>query len=134
MVGALDGLLRNSEKRVSLARLKERDPNLYDVKVNELRLDAQVSRLLDQLEAARVTSSAAAGDLESQLLVLVEQQVGYSLVARGMYLRRLSEHVNALRDELSHDSANFEAAVERRMQELLNEIEVAPADPTPPSG
>jgi hypothetical protein len=112
---------------VGLAQLKEENPQLYGVKVAELRLDAQVDRLMSRLIGARRASSPDAADIEGELQNLVKAQVGYSLVARGMYLRSLEKHVKSLRDELDHDlqPANFEPAVQRRYQDLLNRVSAA---------
>ena len=66
-------------------------------------------------------------EFEEELMRLVTEQVGYSLVARGMYLRRLTETVDALREELERDSqpANFLPAVQRRLQELLDRVDLS---------
>ncbi len=112
---------------VGLVRLKEENQQLYGVKVAELQLQAQVDRVMDQLIAARRAASPSAAEFEQELKRLVTQQVGYSLVARGMYLRRLIEHVKALREELDRDiqPANFGPAVQRRLQELLDRVDAA---------
>ena len=112
---------------VGLVTLKEQNPQLYDVKVNELQLQARVDHLLEQLIAARREGSLSTADLETQLERMVNQQVGYSLVARGMYLLRLKQHVKALRDELDHDlqPASLRAARQIRYQELLDRVEKA---------
>jgi hypothetical protein len=109
-----------------LVGLRREDPKLYDVKVQELRLDAQVDRLLEQVAEARRTRSGSQAALEAQLRGLVQQQVGYSLAARGMYLRRLNDHVRALRDQLDRDLGDFQRAVDRRMKHLLEEAGTAP--------
>ncbi len=111
--------MRNARHLVGLARLKTEDPPLYDVKVKSLKIDAQVERLLDAVIVARQLSGAAAVELEDQLLRLVREQVAYSLVARGMYLIRLSDHVKGLQEQLEHDVENVKAAVKSRMDELL---------------
>ena len=120
----------NARHLVGLVALKEQNPQLYDVKVNELRLQARVDHLLEQLIAARREGSIAIPELEAQLEQLVNEQVGYSLVARGMYLLRLKHHVKALRDELDHDlqPANLRAARQRRFQELQARVEKAAAE------
>jgi hypothetical protein len=115
--------LRDAPHLRALNGVRREDPQLYDVKVRELRLDAQADRLLKQLATARATRSPAAGELEAQLHGLVQQQVAVSLVARGMYLRRLNDHVKALRDQLDHDLGHFPQAVERRMKQMLERLE-----------
>ncbi|MHC4219134.1 MAG: hypothetical protein ACYSU7_11840 [Planctomycetota bacterium] len=123
--------LREARHLVSLARLKDEDPALYDVKVNELRLDAQVDLVLAELAEARRTMSPGAADLEAQLYRLVRQQVGYSLIARGMYLNRLNQQMKALRDQLEHDLAHNQQAVDRRIKQLLGELDEGAAPTTP---
>ena len=111
---------------VGLVRLKDENPQLYDVKLDELHVQAQVDRVMDQFIAAR-RAAAPVADYEETLNRLVMEQVGYALVARGMYLRSLDEHVDALREELDRDSqpANFLPAVQRRLQELLDRVDAA---------
>ncbi|MEE8458765.1 MAG: hypothetical protein V3S08_02765 [Phycisphaerales bacterium] len=111
---------------VGLVRLQEENPKLYGIKVAELHVHAQVDRTMDQLIGAR-RAGAPVDDYEQELERLVTQQVGYSLVARGMSLRRLNEHVKALRQELDHDlqPGNFGPAVQRRLQELLGRVDAA---------
>ena len=115
--------MRNARHLIGLARLKEEDPKLYDVKVKTLKLDARVDRLVRRyIEAQDASASTSVvEDLEQQLNTLVTEQVAYSLAARGMYLSRLNEHVQTLRDRLGHDVQHFNAAVEQRLQELLDE-------------
>ena len=111
---------------VGLVRLKDENPQLYDVKLDELHVQAQVDRVMDQFIAAR-RAAAPVADYEETLNRLVMEQVGYALVARGMYLRSLDEHVDALREELDRDSqpTNFLPAVQRRLQELLDRVDAA---------
>jgi hypothetical protein len=112
---------------VSLARLKQENPQLYSVKVAELQLQAREDQLLNELIDARRASSPAIAELELELQSVVKAQVAYSLVARGMYLSRLERHVKSLRDELNHDlqPANFQPAVQRRYQGLLDQVDAA---------
>jgi hypothetical protein len=115
--------LREAQNLRRLSALKKEDPQLYDVKVRELRIDAQVDRVLKELATARRTSSEGAEDLEAQLHGLVQQQVAFSLIARGMYLNRLGKQMKALRDQLEHDAGHSRQAVNRRMKQLLGELE-----------
>ncbi len=120
---AFERAIRNARHLVGLARLKERDPQLYALKVKELRLDAQIDSILKQLAGARQTSSEAAEVIESHVRGLVRQQVAASIASRGMYLLRLKENLKSLQEQLAHDAANFEEAVERRMRALIEEAE-----------
>ena len=115
--------MREARYLTKLAQLKDEDPKLYDAKVKELRLDAQVDRALEELAEARRSGSEAAADLENRLHGLVQQQVAYSLVTRGMYLRRLNEQIKTIRDQLDHDLGHFDEAVDRKMKSLLDEMD-----------
>jgi hypothetical protein len=119
----LAAALRDARYLRNLARLKDEDPKLYDAKVKELRLDAKIDRLLEQIAEARRSGSEGAEELETQLHGLVQQQVAFSLVARGMYLRRLNDQLKTLRDQLAHDLGHFDQAVDERMKVLLRELE-----------
>ena len=122
--------MANARYLVGLAGLKQQNPQLYDVKIKDLKLQAQVDHLLEQLIDARRTESVATDEIEAQLEALVTRQVGYSIIARGFYLIRLEDHVKSLRDELEHDMqpANHRLAVKRRYQELLDRVDAALAD------
>lgn len=115
---AFERAIRNARHLVGLVRLKERDPQLYEIKVTLLQLDAQIEVLAGELDMSRAVPSGATAELEDQLRNLVRQQVGLSIAARGMYLRRLRENMKSLQDQLAQDSANFERTVEQRMRAL----------------
>ncbi len=119
--------MANARYLVGLASLKQQNPQLYDVKIKDLKLQAQVDHLLEQLIAARRGDGVSPAVIQEQLEQLVTHQVGYSLIARGFYLIRLEDHVKSLRDELEHDMqpANLSLAVKRRFQELLDRVDAA---------
>lgn len=120
---AFDRAIGNARHLVGLARLKERDPQLYELKVRELRLDAQIDSVLKQLAGMSPTSSEAAETIEAHVRGLVRQQVAASIASRGMYLLRLKENLTSLQEQLAYDAANFEEAVDRRMEALIEEAE-----------
>ncbi len=131
---AFAAALADKQFLLGLASLKNEDPGLYRIRIEELRLDATIDRMVGELIEARRTSNPAATDLQERLHELVKQKVGFSLAARGRYLLRLNDHVKTLRDELSRDAdpANFQPAVERRFKELLEQVDSAM--PQPASG
>ena len=121
---AFERAIRNARHLKGLVDLKQRDPQLYALKVKELRLDAQIDSILKQLAGARQTSSEAAETIEAHVRGLVRQQVAASIASRGMYLLRLKENMKSLQEQLAHDAANFEEAVERRMRALIEEADL----------
>ncbi len=104
-----------------LFALRKRDPEMYETRVEELRLQAEVRRLAAELREARRLSSPGAEDLDESLREQVSRQLAYSIVARGRYLLRLEERVRKIHDELARDGENFKATVERRMREALEQ-------------
>jgi hypothetical protein len=124
---AFAAALSDKQFLLGLASLKNEDPGLYRIRIEELRLDATIDRLVDELVDARRTANGRAEGLEAQLHEMVRHKVALSLAARGKYLLRLSEHVKTLRDELGRDAdpANFQPAVERRYREILEQVDAA---------
>ncbi len=118
---AFERAVRNARHLAGLVRLKESDPTLYGIKLGELKVDAQVNALAAQVCDARRSGTGVPVELEAELRTLVEQQVGLSITARGMYLLRLRENMKALQDQLGEDASNFGRTVDRRMADLCGE-------------
>lgn len=114
--------IRRARHLVGLARLKERNPQLYDVKVQELKVDAKVTRTLEALQLAR-REGRSVGHLEHELHELVREQVSLSIASRGMYLQTLQEHVKGMQERLEKEATSFHKTVEARYAELLEELE-----------
>ena len=123
---AFERSIRRARHLVGLVRLKDRDPRLYDVKVQELQLDAKVTRTLEALREARDFSgdgTILVDNLEEALYQLVRTQVSLSIASRGMYFQVLQDHVKAARAQLDEEGKNFRKTVEKRYRELLEELE-----------
>jgi hypothetical protein len=114
--------IRRARHLVGLARLKERNPQLYDVKVQELKVDAKVTRTLETIQEAR-REGRSVGVLEHELHELVRQQVSLSIASRGMYLQTLQEHVKGMQERLEKEATSFHKTVEKRYAKLLKELE-----------
>lgn len=114
--------LRQSTRLIALAELRERDPRLFDLKLTELRVDADVSRLARELRGAHLRGeSGRISGLESQLLMFVRAQVAFSIRAREDLLCRLRMEVERMEREYDRDRANPEQLVEQRLRSLLGE-------------
>ncbi|MHC4947653.1 MAG: hypothetical protein ACYTG1_05260 [Planctomycetota bacterium] len=118
---AFERIMRVRGRRLlGLAQLRERDPKLYQAKLGELRISMQVTRMARQVrEAQRLGSEVKAEELESQLRGLIRIQVALSLKARGDYIRRLEEHIEALRAQLEADARQFDETVEKRLEQVM---------------
>ena len=131
---------RGGRRLVGLAQLKASNPELYDLKVQELKAEREVTRLARELRELRRHPSPSPGhaaltrDLEEQLRKQVQLQVALTIKARGEYLIRMREHVKALKAELEQQASNYLETVERRMQELLQPQQQAARGTAPAAG
>ena len=115
--------LSNSRHLVALARLKEEDRPLYDVKVGVLRAGARGNRLITQLAEARRTGSPSADVLEAQLRELATEQVGLEIAARGLYIIHLTDRIVELEENLQHDGDHYQETIDRRWESLLERVD-----------
>ena len=120
---AFEQRLRRSTRLLSLAELRDRDPRLFDLKLVELRVDAEVLRIARELRQLHGEGgpSDRIKTLETQLLGQVRLQVAFTIHARTDYLCRLQEEVARLERELAQDRERPEALVEQRLRGLLGD-------------
>jgi hypothetical protein len=114
--------LRQSERLIGLVRLKQRDRWLYERKILELRVDAEVARLAAEARVAFTEGRTADAEaMSQQLRGQVILQECFRITAREEYLVRLQELVGQIEQELEaqKDPQNFERLVEQRMEQLL---------------
>lgn len=120
-------VMRQSGRRiVSLAELRIDDPDLYETKLSEMRIESQVDeiagRLVEAIRSGRQDDIAA---LQEELRPWVVTQVVYSIKARGDYLLRLKEHVERLERELEYEAENFQKVADRRLEEIIARAKAA---------
>lgn len=109
---------QSGTRLMGLAELKRDDPDLYQLKLSELRIESQVQASADQLaEAIRNGEETAA--LEEDLHRWVSMQVAHSIRARGDYLLRLKEHMKRLEEDIENDARNFNKTVQARYEKEL---------------
>lgn len=95
--------LRNSGRRLlGLAALKERAPKVYEVKVAELRAQAETERAATALRSADPASADAAREALDET---ASRQVAATLAARRAELGALEERLKRLREEVDADEA-----------------------------
>jgi hypothetical protein len=120
----LERIIRSSGRHLlALVELKRRDPQLYEIKIVELRIEVQISQLvhtLRHLHAEGKFESPEAGELKEELYAQVQQQVAYSLKARGDYILRLKNHVKALEDQITEDAFKFLKTADDRYKTLID--------------
>lgn len=122
-------LRRNARHLISLSLLRERNPDLYDLKLRVLRVDTQINDVVAELRQARVTGSIGNAEaLEGILHALVETQMSHSIEANGRFLSRMNEQMDELTRKINEEATNFKSDVEQRLKELLEGMPETPVD------
>ena len=112
--------LGSQAKRLgSLAVLRERRPELYAIRIQELRLEAQVLALGEQLHSAiDAGRTDDAARLEATLRPLVLSFVDSNLRSRAVELASLDAMMRELRVDLERDARQRTDTVERWVEAL----------------
>lgn len=118
-------VLQSTGRRlIGLAQLKERAPDLYDMKRREWRAEVNIARIArDLVEARESADRLTLRILEDQLRTEVKMQFVMDIKARGDYLNLLEEHVEALRNELERKASRFDETVEERVRVAIDQAE-----------
>ena len=128
----LEQLIRHKGRRLlDLWQLKQRDESLYELKVLELKTDAEVVEVAAALRSARAEGNVQESTrLEQELRILLRMQMAFALKAREDYICRLKEHIERLEDELQDDYVNFDERVELRLRQLTGSAGHGTGQPT----
>jgi hypothetical protein len=110
---------------IVMAQLRQRDPELYQFKLNELRYDAQVKKKARLVYESRATGSGDMDSLRRDLEDLVRIQVALSIKSKVEYLQRLRDHVQSLEASIEADARSFNETVDSRIERLLEQQEHA---------
>ena len=108
--------MRQSARRlVALAVLKDRNPGLYAIRVEDVRLQLELRTLGEAYRAAQTAGDAAkAKVLETQIAGKVKAQVDVDLRGRAQELVALDEQMQAMREDLVQEQKRTaERVVER---------------------
>lgn len=101
---------QNTRRLIGLAVLKERNPELYKTRVEELRVQLELRVLGEQFMKAQADGDKAAMEaLSAQIDQKVTRQVDLDLKARAQELLVLSQQMDNLRHELEAAQANKDA-------------------------
>lgn len=110
----------NAGTILAFARLRERTPELYELKVRDYQLMREVRGLATEvrrLHAAGETDAAEA--LTVKMRGLIEEQFEIDLKARAIELRLLEERIEMMRRELAERAEEKSAHVDQRVQRVL---------------
>lgn len=101
---------QNTRRLIGLAVLKERNPDLYKTRVEELRVQLELRVLGEQFMKAQADGDKAAMEtLGAQIDQKVSRQIDLDLKARAQELLVLSQQMDNLRHELESAQANKDA-------------------------
>jgi len=102
--------------------LKRRDPKMFDLRAEDIRLAYQSQQLAEDIrkldQAENVERREAA---QAQLAQLLKEHYEVRHRLRELEIVRLEQRLEQLREELDERAARREAIIRQRLQELLKE-------------
>ena len=108
---------QNARRLMGLAVLKDRNPDLYAIRVEELRLQLELRALGEQWRAANEAKDASrAQQLSQQIDAKVRSQVDVDLKARAQELVALDAQLKSLREELVDEQRRMAERVAERIE------------------
>ena len=117
---AFKNLIRRQGRRLrSLVQLRESDPDLFEVKLNELKIDAEISLITKSIRVLGVDEAVSQAQIAT-LRGLVRAKTALRLRVQTLSIDRLEKHIAALREKIANTSARFDEVVEEQVQQLLN--------------
>ena len=125
---AFNRLVRRQGRRLgSLIQLRESDPDLFEVKLNELKIDAEISLVTKSIRVLGVDEAVSQAQIAT-LRGLVRAKIAFRLRVQTLSIDRLEKHIAALREKIADTSARFDEVVEEKVQQLLNSTKPPPSD------
>lgn len=116
---AFNTIVRKQGRRLgSLIHLRESDPELYEVKVTELKTDAEIYQISEAIRGQDQADPLILGKI-AELEGLVRVRTAMSIRAQTLYIERLEQHLVGLRMRLEDTSNRFDEIVGERLEQLL---------------
>ncbi len=115
---------------VALAELQSTDPDLYESKIEELSLDAEVMQLSIELKQIINASGPDSSEVmvHRQLLqAAMRARLELSIENRGRSIMRLNERVEQLQERVEYDEEHFEQELDRQMSQAMGELDAVRA-------
>lgn len=132
---------RQGRRLFALSMLRERNPDLYELKVEELRNQMQLRDLGARFAALGAETEANAAErleIESTIRAIAKRQVDLGLRVRGLELAAMDEAIRRMRVELAADVEQRDTAVSAMVESVLSGRELPPpdlrSDPAPRGG
>jgi|GEM_PF-978021 hypothetical protein len=135
---ALERVLGRQARRLfTLAMLRQRNPELYALKLEELRNQMELRTLAarhEELQAQGDSAAAQRDEIQDRIRSIAERQVDLGLRVRGLELAAMDEAIRRMRAELATDAENREAAVAEMVELVLSGRELPVPEIRPESG
>ncbi len=130
--GLRKAIQTQGRRLIALAVLREHSPDLYELKVTELRLQSEVGDITRLYHDAVAAGDTAEADrLLRQLRAKTAQQVDESLKSRAAELAAMDQQVLQLRKRLEEDSLNRQARIDELLKAIVGAAGTEPL-PKPP--
>ena len=124
----------NARRLMGLAVLKDRNPGLYAIRVEELRLQLELRDLGERWRAATAAKDEAnAAALAAQIEATARAQVDVDLKARAQELVALDAQLKSLREELVEEQRRTAERVRERIEAVKSGQPPAPRRGAPPA-
>lgn len=112
-------LQNNGQRLMELCALRQADPGLYSIKLQEMKVESQVLRVGRELcKALQHNDAQVCANLEGELRSALQTQLVYEIKSRGDFLLALRERTQDLTDDLDHMAKQFPQTVEQRLREM----------------
>jgi len=129
--GLRQSILSNGRRLIALAVLRDREPELYRLKVIELRLQRETNDALVAYHAAIMADQSQRAELLLEdVRRRVQQQIDHDLRTRAEELAALDQQVRRLREQLVEDSMNRDVRIDRMLEVLIADAPLADAPAT----
>ena len=113
---------QNGRRLLGLAMLRERNPTLYKVRVNELRCNRSLQAASDAYrQAIRDGREEDSSTLHEEIRGLVAQSLDLELQARAMELAALDKALTELKSALQLEIRTQQERMQERLDEVLAE-------------
>ena len=115
-------IIRRQGRRIlPLVRMRESEPERFEVKVAELKLDAEIYFVTEGLKGSNMSDPAIQAQL-MQLRGLIRAKTALSIRAQTLRIERVERELDGLRTRLQETTFQFDKIVDERVEELLQEI------------
>ncbi len=107
--------LRLAPRVLPQIELRERDPELFDLRAESMRLDWQIRAASMALRRAGDENAASARE---RLKGLVAKRVDLTMKERSLMIDRFDRRIAAMREELAEERSRRDAIVEEKLGEI----------------